>query len=353
MGSFRNSTVDAIARAAVALKAAIAGSASQEFSVAAAAVQTQAVSGSQLKDSLDIITNGCMRTNSRPTATLTSAGQYGSVDRFVASIGSGTGVSGTITRTTSVGSTKSGYALLISAASWDAGGAVIVGQRITSQHSSEAAGTITVAAKVYHDFGSAHNFCFSLYAADVKDVFTATTQIGTSSSTVSCSSGTYTEVTATFTGISSAQAANGLFVQLQGTSGAAVSNKNVAVGDFRCAVGSLNIPMSLRPKVVNRLMCEEMYETSFVEGTVAVTAGATTQRIPIRFKTAKFKIPTIIFYNPAATNAEMRDITGALDGSSTGSSQISTLCMQVSCVGNAGTTIGNKLIVNYSADSEV
>ena len=115
-------------------------------------------------------------------------------------------------------------------------------------------------------------------------------------------------------------------------------------------------------------MCEEMYETSFVEGTapaqnvgtgfgevasVAVTAGATTQRIPIRFKTAKFKIPTIIFYNPAATNAEMRDITGALDGSSTGSSQISTLCMQVSCVGNAGTTIGNKLIVNYSADSEV
>lgn len=64
--------------------------------------------------------------------------------------------------------------------------------------------------------------------------------------------------------------------------------------------------------------------------------------------------PTITLYNPAATNAQVRDITAGADCSAAlTNGNTSARGFTISCTGNAGTAVGNFLGVHWTADSRL
>ena len=60
---------------------------------------------------------------------------------------------------------------------------------------------------------------------------------------------------------------------------------------------------------------------------------------------------TVTFYNPSVANAQVRDVTGAVDCSATATSQAGDANISVAFTGNAATAIGNQLAVHITADS--
>lgn len=65
--------------------------------------------------------------------------------------------------------------------------------------------------------------------------------------------------------------------------------------------------------------------------------------------------PSMTFYNPAAANAQVRDVTASVDCSATGvaASSATEKSMAVVTTGNASTAVGNLLSVHWAADAEV
>lgn len=116
-------------------------------------------------------------------------------------------------------------------------------------------------------------------------------------------------------------------------------------------------------------LCQRYYEKSFYQQTVPVqAAGANNSELifiagkagaggnvgQVHFKVVKrTSAPALIFYNPSALNAQVRDLTGAVDCTGTAFQNKGDEGFAVSCVGNAGTAIGNVLGVNWTADAEL
>jgi len=62
---------------------------------------------------------------------------------------------------------------------------------------------------------------------------------------------------------------------------------------------------------------------------------------------------TNTIYNPAAANAQARDVTGAVDCSATAIAGATERGCYVTCTGNAATLVGSHLAVHMSFDSEL
>lgn len=91
-------------------------------------------------------------------------------------------------------------------------------------------------------------------------------------------------------------------------------------------------------------------ETSFG----AFTAGAAQQRSQrIEFDTPMWGAPTVTTYNPAAANAEVRDETAGADCSAVAANDVEQTGFDISATGNAGTAVGNKLGIHWSAVKEL
>jgi len=115
--------------------------------------------------------------------------------------------------------------------------------------------------------------------------------------------------------------------------------------------------------------CLPYYEKSFTYATapaqnvgtntgewryVAAIAAAGTERAPTTtFKAQKLKTPTITIYNPAAANAQVRDIQAAADCSATTSGNINNNGFVLFCTGNASTAVGNSLGFHWTAEAEL
>lgn len=115
-------------------------------------------------------------------------------------------------------------------------------------------------------------------------------------------------------------------------------------------------------------LCQRYYEKSFAQGTApaqnvgvgtgefqgsAPLAGAVALRMTADvFKVTKRATPTITFYNPSNTNAQMRDENAAADCSASSAANITDRGFRPLCAGAAGTLVGNTIGVHWDAASE-
>ncbi len=86
---------------------------------------------------------------------------------------------------------------------------------------------------------------------------------------------------------------------------------------------------------------------------IAGKAGAAAEFIPIQFPTRMRAAPSVTFYNPAAANAVMRDVTGAVDCAAATATGASEVNVYSTGNGNAATAVGNLIAVHYTADAEL
>jgi Ubiquitin-activating enzyme E1 FCCH domain len=86
----------------------------------------------------------------------------------------------------------------------------------------------------------------------------------------------------------------------------------------------------------------------------AITAGATAQRpARVEFGRPMIAAPTMTGYNPAAANAQARDLTAAADCSATAFANITPKGFNITCTGAAGTAAGNGIGIHFVADARL
>lgn len=153
------------------------------------------------------------------------------------------------------------------------------------------------------------------------------------------------------------------------TENAVAQNVTLDLNRMQLEPGSTASIFELRPMAVELALCERYYEKSFAlatapaqnVGTVtgewrfpALAAGAVTNRAPdVRYRVRKRTSPTRTTYNPAAANAEARDIQAAADCSSVSLGNGSESGFSISVTGNASTAISNWLGFHWTADAEL
>lgn len=91
-------------------------------------------------------------------------------------------------------------------------------------------------------------------------------------------------------------------------------------------------------------------EFRYQAGTLGALGDFGWWQFPVRMRAAPATITT---YNPAATNAQVRDITAAADCSATATSVATETGLMVTDTGNASTAVGNKLGIHITADAEL
>jgi hypothetical protein len=87
---------------------------------------------------------------------------------------------------------------------------------------------------------------------------------------------------------------------------------------------------------------------------IAGKAGATAlgAQIPWRFPERLWTAtPTVTLYNPAAANAQVRDVGAGVDCSAA-ASVVTTTNLRVTATGNAGTAVGNQVSIHAFVDAE-
>src|SRR5574340_309860 len=154
--------------------AALAGSASQVFSVGTPTAAAHAMRADQIATK-NLVINGGMQVNQAPTAALSGTLQFGSVDMMVGAL-AGSAASGTLTQATNATiSPATTKCLHLSGISFTSG-YVSAGTRIKASRTAELNGkTISVRVRVYHDFGVDCPVTFVLNKANSADVFSAVT----------------------------------------------------------------------------------------------------------------------------------------------------------------------------------
>lgn len=135
-------------------------------------------------------------------------------------------------------------------------------------------------------------------------------------------------------------------------------------------LGTVASPVRFRPFQEELALCERYYEKSFFYATApAQNAGAGTgeARFPATVAGANAQIsstipfhvrkrstaPTITLFNPAAANAQVRDITDGADHSATAVQASGDQGFNVVSTGAAGTAVGEILGIHYTVDAEL
>lgn len=72
-----------------------------------------------------------------------------------------------------------------------------------------------------------------------------------------------------------------------------------------------------------------------------------------RFPTTMRTTPTLTAYNPSAANAQVRDVTGAVDCTAQAFANTNDSGTTISCTGNAATTVGDVLALHIVADASI
>jgi len=145
-------------------------------------------------------------------------------------------------------------------------------------------------------------------------------------------------------------------------------NDTLGIAEAGHYVGAVAQAWVPRLTVTELAMCQRYYFKTFTVDTgpaqnvgtnteefhsPAPLAGAVTQRFAkLLFPGGMFKIPTVTIYNPAAANAQVRDLTAAADCSATAQTPF-TNGIVMSCTGNAATAVGNALRVHVTAEAEL
>ena len=172
------------------------------------------------------------------------------------------------------------------------------------------------------------------------------------------------------TGTSNVWASGSSYVQgtgsqsLVGTSGATlyITGVQLEVGSSATGFEYVNYQTSLAN-------CQRYYEKSFNTSVApaqnvganlyeipctAVLAGTGQARFPVKFLVTKRASPTTTTtYNPSAANSQARDLNAVADCSSTSIIYASDNFMLIQATQPSGTSAGNRIAVNWSAEAEL
>lgn len=91
-----------------------------------------------------------------------------------------------------------------------------------------------------------------------------------------------------------------------------------------------------------------------VKGVVTVAGAAASVDAGVRFPVQMRAAPTtVVFYNPSAANAFLRNTTAATDATATSGTSLSEAAMEVTATGLAAWALGQGSAVHYTADAEL
>ncbi len=132
--------------------------------------------------------------------------------------------------------------------------------------------------------------------------------------------------------------------------------------------GRVATPFEVRTRPVERILCQRYYEKSFATGTdpvqnagvatgehrfVGVGTGAAAVRSTIKYAVNKRSPGTVTLFNPAAANAQVRDLNLGADGSGTMAINQAESGFEVFGVGNAASTSNNVFGIHWTTDAEL
>lgn len=150
------------------------------------------------------------------------------------------------------------------------------------------------------------------------------------------------------------------------TENAVAQNVTLDLNRVQWEPGSVATVFEARPLCLELDLCEWYYCKSFALGTAPaqnVGAGTGEERISayesgaalhvcsVRFPRRMRAAPTTTVYNPAAANAQVRDITSNLDGSSTNAQNVSARGFTAAWLGNASTVLTTVWAFHWTADA--
>lgn len=151
-----------------------------------------------------------------------------------------------------------------------------------------------------------------------------------------------------------------------GTAGAA---DYVELTNLKLEVGSTPTKYEPTPLFETLEACRRQFRKSFAQGTTpaqsigtgtgeyrfpALRAGALVEWMGTVLHGSPMRtIPTVTLYNPAAANAQVRDLTAAADCSASAAGNVSDLGFEITATGNASTAVGNDLACHWTADARL
>lgn len=143
------------------------------------------------------------------------------------------------------------------------------------------------------------------------------------------------------------------------------ANNYFRLTGVKLEVGNTATPLQFRSFADELALCRRYYQKSFPysiaptsntgiltlpEVFVARTSGANREYCPtVRLQTTMRIPPTITFYNPTSIGSEATDIDAGGVCSSTHTDYVSEYSFNISTIGNASTSIGNRLAVHWAA----
>jgi hypothetical protein len=312
-----------------------------------------------------IINGGC-EVAQGVIGTLSTSPAYGSCALFKCGVIAGTVSAGTIIQATAAPCGRTGYALQVSGAS------MTTTPTLAADHFIEAKdavrlknATVAFSVIVYHDVGSTQTYTMSIDKATAPDNFAGVTNI--TSNTAGVNNATATTIT--LSGFSIGDCSNGIRIRVSVAPGT-VTTKNFYWTEWVLSEAySAQSAFFTQYSFIDELRREQRYYyKTFPYATApaqnAGLAGAwtwpATKAAALAGFSNAFSFPvvtrvspptTVTLYNPSVANAQVRDVTGAVDCTAAATSQPGDANMGVSFTGNAATAIGNQLAIHATADS--
>ena len=153
------------------------------------------------------------------------------------------------------------------------------------------------------------------------------------------------------------------------TEAALAQNGTLDIDQMQLEAGKICGPFARRRAGEELAACQRFYQKSFALGTTpaqnigtntgewlwpASGAGAVTQRgVPCRFAVPLRASPTMTGYSTSAASAEAWDVTAGAACTGTNFFMATAAQFGVTALGAAGTAIGNRLGVHWTADAEL
>lgn len=154
------------------------------------------------------------------------------------------------------------------------------------------------------------------------------------------------------------------------TSGTAAQNVTLDIGKVQLEHGAIATEFERVPMEVEISRCQRYYQKSFPYATapaqnngsgtgehrmqsIAAGGGGALVRSYVPYPVLMRTTASLTFYNPAAGNAEARDLIANADGSGTAAGDSTDRGFEVSCTTNAGTTATNVYGVHWAATAEL
>ena len=218
-------------------------------------LQATSLNGGQLAGLRNRVINGQGWINQRGNIAATAGLQYGP-DRMMASITSGTSISGNIS-SGSLSGTNTTYGWGLNACSWTNGAAQLA-QRIESWNVKDMnSKTVTFSGKLYQDTGGSRTMNIIIQKATAGvDNFSTTSTIA--STTVAIPSGTTTAFSFTTT-LGASDATNGIMLIVSDTATNTVTSKTYFTSDWQFEIGSVATTFEQRPYGMEMALCQRYY----------------------------------------------------------------------------------------------